>query len=354
MEVVSYKKFSRKFHKKNWRNNRPNVCQFELTFGCGLHCRHCYTDCYNKAGYIKKELHTKGVKLILDNVRQQGVLWLCFTGGDPLTRRDFLELYAYARGKGFIITIFTNAYSMNRRIAEYLKDRPPFAIEITLNAVTQDLYEKITQVKGSFAKAMQGIGFVLKAKLPLKIKADATKYNCRELPKIENFVEGLGLKFKPNILLHSRLNRDLPLRNLRNSPQQVLSLNRNKKYSRDNCNLSSYALPRMPYHKLFRCAIGCGDGLYIDPYGNLVPCICIREPNRNLLKEDIRGARQKVLNWIRTRYLTGDSECARCPIRSSCYNCPGRALLEIGDLEGRVSWFCELAHLQHASERASK
>ncbi len=347
MKIISYKKFSRRFHEKNWRNKRPNVCQFELTFNCGLHCRHCYANCYNKAEYIKKELHTKEVKLILDKVYETGVLWLCFTGGDPLTRSDFLELYTYAKNKGFIITIFTNAYSMNRIIVECLKDNPPFGIEITLNAVTQNLYEKIARVKGSYAMAMQGINFILKAGLPLKIKTDATKYNYRELPKIRTFVKGLGLKLNLNSFINGRLNRDLTPCNLRISPDEALSLNGKRRLLLTDCNFSRYAVRRTPYHKLFHCAIEGGDGLYIDPYGNLVPCICIRKPRANLIKEDIEEARKKVLDWVKVRYSSEDYECLRCSIRSNCYSCPGKALLETGDLQGRVSWFCNLAHLKH-------
>lgn len=345
MRIIPYKDFSSKFHKKNWQNKKPNVCQFELTFGCGLHCKYCYSDCYNKARFIQRELDTREIKLILDKVYSQGMLWLCFTGGDPLTREDFLELYAYAKNKGFIITIFTNGYSMNKKIAEYLKDKSPFVIEITLNAVTEDLYERMSQVKGSFAKAMNGINLILKANLPLKIKTQVTKDNLRELPKIKKFVESLGLKFRPSVFLHSRLNGDLVPCNLRISPQEVLSLNGNKRAPIDDCELLPQTAHRTPHTAFFRCAIGGGDGIYIDPYGNTFPCDCIRKSKINLLKEDVEEAQDKVLDWVRTRYFANNSKCQSCSIRNTCFNCPGKALLETGDLEGRVDWFCALAHL---------
>ncbi|GAF88367.1 unnamed protein product, partial [marine sediment metagenome] len=118
MREIQYKTFSLRTHKINWLLKRPNVCQFELTFGCNLHCKHCYTDCYNKPAYLKKELKTREVKFILDKVYKAGVIWLCFTGGDPLTRKDFLDIYSDAKDKGFIITLFTNGYSMTEEIAK--------------------------------------------------------------------------------------------------------------------------------------------------------------------------------------------------------------------------------------------
>lgn len=345
MRIIPYQDFSLKFHKKNWQSKKPNVCQFELTFGCDLHCKHCYSDCYNKAKYLKRELNTAEVKFILDKVYRRGALWLCFTGGDPLTRKDFLELYAYAKNKGFIVTLFTNAYSMNKKIIDNLKDKPPFVIEITLNAVTQKLYEKISQVKGSYAKAMQGIELILKASLPFKIKTQVTQDNLGQLPKIKQFIKKLGLVFRPNILAHSRLNGDLTPAKLRISPQEALHLNGDKRLSLDDCDSVPSPQSPAPSRKLFLCAIAGGDGVHIDPYGNTFPCNCIREPKVSLLKETIADAREKVLNWVRIRQFNGNSKCQSCPIRNICHNCPGKALLETGNLEGVVGWFCGLAHL---------
>lgn len=72
MKEISYKVFSLKAHRNNWQLHKPNVCQFELTFKCGLNCKHCYTSCYNKLNYISKELSTKQVKQILDRVYEAG------------------------------------------------------------------------------------------------------------------------------------------------------------------------------------------------------------------------------------------------------------------------------------------
>jgi radical SAM protein with 4Fe4S-binding SPASM domain len=351
MRTASYKAFSLKFHKKNWLDRRPSLCQFELTFGCALRCKHCYTDCYNKAGYIRRELNTKEVKLILDKVHDRGILWLCLTGGDPLTRKDFFEIYAYAKNKGFIITIFTNAHSMTRRIAGYLKNNPPFVIEVTLNAVKQVTYEKITQVEGSFSKTKKGIDLILRAGLPLKIKTQVTKDNLEELPQIKKFMESSGLKFRPSVFLHNRINGDSTPSNLRISPQEVLSLNGKRKLSLSDCDLSLDSELRAQSCELFRCAVSGGDGIHIDPRGNIVPCSCIREPKVNLLKEDLAEARGKVLDWVRTRYFSGNIKCQSCPIRSKCYNCPGKALLETGNLEGIVNWYCDLAHYEYKAKK---
>ena len=80
------------------------VGQFELTHRCNLRCQHCYIVRNNK----KAELTYKEICRVIDEVRKEGCLWLCLTGGEPLLREDFLDIYSYAYKKGFIITIFTN------------------------------------------------------------------------------------------------------------------------------------------------------------------------------------------------------------------------------------------------------
>lgn len=362
MQEIQYKTFSLKTHKKNWYFKSPNLCQFELTFRCGLHCKHCYTDCYNKPDFIKDELDTKKIKLILDKVYGAGVIWLCFTGGDALTRKDFLDIYAYAKNKGFIISIFTNAYSMTKETADYFGKSPPFVLEITLNAVTKKKYEQISQVKGSFEKVMDGVKMIMQRKLTLKIKTQVTKDNLEELPKIKKFVEDLGLNFNPSPFLHARLDKNLGPCSLRIKPEEVAGLdkrlfNTSNKLFNDDCRLilnsknqspkTNHRTPNVTHQKpntnLFSCAIGGGDGIHIDPYGNLVPCICIRESKINLLKESVEQARNRILSWVRSKTFPINSKCEACLIKDDCRLCPGKALLDTGSLGEPVEWFCELA-----------
>jgi radical SAM protein with 4Fe4S-binding SPASM domain len=343
MKEIQYKTFSWQTHKKNWKFKKPNVCQFELTFECGLRCKHCYTDCYNSPAYIKKELNTRKIKIILDKVFDAGVIWLCLTGGDPLTRKDFLDIYSYAKDKGFIITIFTNAYSMTKEIADYLQKRPPFVIEMTLNGVTKETYEKVSQIKGSFDKAMEGVKLILNAKIPLKIKTQVTKDNIKEISLIKNFIEDLGITFRPNYTLYARLNGDLAPCDLRLSPEEILGSMGVKKESIDDCQLSQNTNNTGSGVNLFNCAIGGNDGINIDPYGNAFPCALIRKPVFNLLDTDILYAADKITALIKEKKFTKDSKCKACDLRESCLWCPGRALVETKDMETPIPYYCELA-----------
>jgi len=58
---------------------------------------------------------------ILDEVADAGCLWLLITGGEPLLRPDFRDIYMYAKRKGFLITLFTNGTLLDADIADQLK-----------------------------------------------------------------------------------------------------------------------------------------------------------------------------------------------------------------------------------------
>lgn len=347
MKKTQYKNFSWNTHRTNFELEKPSICQFELTFKCDFHCRHCYTDCYNKPDYAKTELGLEKVKSIIDKIYDAGIIWLCFTGGDPLVRKDFLHIYRYAKKKGFIVTIFTNGYSMDKRIAGELKDNPPFVVEITLNAASREVYEKISRKHGSFSKTMQGIDLILSSKIPLKIKTQVTKDNLAALPKTEQFIRSLGQEFRPSFDLFPRLNGDLAPCSLRVAPKEIFRLSaKMTDKSEEGClRVADLSRTNTKQWSLFRCAIGSGDGLHVDPRGNSFACNLIRTPAFNLLKFGVKEAINKSLSLIRNRQFKTDSKCKDCSFLYSCRLCPGRAYLETKNLEAPLDHYCELAQL---------
>ncbi|MDD5565852.1 MAG: radical SAM protein [Candidatus Omnitrophica bacterium] len=350
MKEVKYQDFSFSAHSRNWQTARPSLCQFELTFRCGLHCRHCYTDCYNTASYASSELALKQITHILDTIFATGVLWVCFTGGDPLIRRDFLDIYAYAKAKGFIITVFSNGYSMTREIAAYFKKKPPFSIEITLNAAETQLYEAISQVPGSFKKAIFGIELIRKYGLPLVLKSQITRDNFGEFRKLERFAASVKAQFKPSINLHARLNGDAEPCAMRLPLEDFVKLNGFQIDGDEGCS-GGFRKGAAEVHRLFQCAVLSGDGFQIDPQGNVFLCNLLRKPSFNALKDDLRTGLRRLLDEMRAMVFRSDSECSSCRLRGLCHSCPGKAYLETGDCEKPVPYFCRLAKDYLASKQ---
>jgi len=340
------------FYHKNLRKKElfPLEGQIELTYRCNLNCIHCYC----KGSEDKeKELNTYAWKKILDEIQKEGCLFLAFTGGEPLIREDFLEIYAYAKKNGFIITLFTNGQLFNQKILDYLTKAPPYSIEITLNGITKQTYEKITQVKGSFYRVIKNIKKLVKNNLPLIIKTNLMKENKDEIIKIKKWTEiilGPALnknhfKFKYDHLIYPRLNQDKTPTQQRLSFKEVLEV-----FKKDPDLWREY---QEELHKDFPDFSRDGDYLYhcnawmkqffINPYGKLKFCSFYEKFSVDLKKTSFKkGFYENFPLLLKERFKT-DSQCRTCPLRPLCYFCPARAYLEKNDEEAPIEYYCEFA-----------
>lgn len=170
----------------------PFACQWEITCRCNLRCVMCYTDCFNRPEKIREELTTGEILRIMDELAAAGCVELCLTGGEPLTRPDFREIYEHAHARGFLITIFTNGTLLTEGIADWLAARVPHRIEISLHSLMEDRFDGITRGKGSFQRCMNAVRLALDRKLPLVLKTTAMTVNKDEVLAIKRHVEGLG------------------------------------------------------------------------------------------------------------------------------------------------------------------
>ena len=105
----------------------PYSCQWEITCRCNLRCVMCYTDCFNHPDAIRQELNTTEILRIMDELAKAGTLELCLTGGEPLARPDFFQLYEHAIRSGFLVTVFSNGTLITEAHANRFAALPPAA-----------------------------------------------------------------------------------------------------------------------------------------------------------------------------------------------------------------------------------
>ena len=195
--TVQEKEFGHQFMTKLDGRRFPLSGQWELTCRCNLHCVMCYTDCFNTPDRLRQELSFPKIVRIMDEIQEAGCLELCLTGGEPLARKDFLDIYAYAKQKGFLLTVFTNGTLLTEEIADYWVQDPPKMIEISFHGLTKESFDRITQGPGSYERCLRGIRLILERNLPLILKTTGMTVNRDEVLKIKEYVAGLG-KDRPN------------------------------------------------------------------------------------------------------------------------------------------------------------
>ena len=170
----------------------PLFCQWEITCRCNLRCVMCYTDCFNRPDMIRNELSTSEIIRIMDELAEAGCVELCLTGGEPLARPDFFDIYGHAKTNGFLVTLFTNGTLITEAVADRLAALPPHRIEISLHGLRENTFEAVTQGKGSFQRCMRAIQLLLDRKLPLTLKTTAMTVNKDEILAVKRYVQSLG------------------------------------------------------------------------------------------------------------------------------------------------------------------
>ena len=329
----------------NRKSRIPESGLFELTYRCNLECVHCY--CKGSED-LDKELSTTEVKGVLDQLHKEGCLGITFSGGEPLIREDFWEIYLSAKRKGFLIDIFTNGTLLTEEKQKFLQRYPPRSIEITLNGITKETYEAITQVQGSFDKVMANIKELVSRDMPLVIKANCLKQNKEQIAKIKAFSKELfgkdkkRFKFDPHI--YPRLNQDKTPCRYRLSPSELKEIMQS-----DTEIYAEYEKRLKAEHGLARdkeFLYQCSSWLtrfFINPYGRLKFCQFTENFSTDLRKDSFKQGFYNVFPLLMKERFKSNSKCKDCRLRSFCLHCPARAYLEAGDEEPAVSYFCELA-----------
>ncbi|MDD5069871.1 MAG: radical SAM protein [Candidatus Omnitrophica bacterium] len=345
METKEYKDFSWDFHAK--LGHKPIVAQIELTYRCPLHCAHCYTDCYNNRESLKDEMMADQVKAILDKCQRAGVVWLCFTGGDPMMRYDFSELYLYAKSCGFIVSVFTSLAALTEDIFETFKQNPPFNIETTLNAGESASYKEITKTD-FFQRQVDNIKRIKESGLDIRVKTQVTKQNVLEIDKIKELVERLGFEFRPSTILFARLNSDTAPCKLRLEPKDAIRVNKTYGFYDPETETPGVKskiddMAAESSDNLFSCAVG-GHSFHVSVKGEMFLCSCLRNPNYDLLSKGatVNQGFFSLNQEVRAMRFNTDSLCRSCQYRLICKWCPGRAVLETGSMEEPIDYFCQL------------
>ncbi len=345
-----YKEFSRALHGDAGKDAKVVNATIELTYGCNLHCVHCYTDCYNQPQLIKeRELPYEEVIRILDQLHDEGVLWICFTGGEIFMQQDFFDIYLYAKDKGFLITLFTNVTMITKKIADFLAEHPPFSVSTSCHGATEETFDKVTQVNGSFQCFKEGIRFLLERNLPVNVKTKAMTLNKHQLDEIKAFIEGLGLKCQVSTDIYPRLNGDLEPCEYRLSPDEVIAVS--EQFANDcehkECQAQHASWEPMPPpdDRLYRC--GCGTTqVHISAWGKLGACTFVGQPRADLRKTSVAEGIAEVFPLVRATTYQTNSSCRTCHVHRLCHKMPSIAWAENDDPEQPVEHFCQVAFKQ--------
>ena len=352
MIETTYTAFSLGVHERQLGKRMPMEVSIELTHRCPLECQHCYNNLpMADKSARNRELSLDEYKRLLDQIAESGCFWILFTGGEIFARADFLDIYAYAKSKGFLITLFTNGTMVTDRIANFLAEYRPFAIEITLYGATRETYEALTQIPGSYDRCMRGIRMLLDRKLPLKLKTVPTTVNRHEVYEMQRMAEqDFGVDFKFDPLVNPRTDCSQSPLTVRLNPEDAVALDFHEPRRRADYKKlvdRDLALPAnsFPPENMYACGGGV-TSCAIDPYGHISICVLSHQESYDWRSGDFRTGWDDFLGKVRGKKRTRQTKCDACRIHSLCGMCAANGELEKGDAESPVEFLCEVAHLR--------
>ena len=343
----------------------PFLVVWDFTHKCNLNCKHCYSN----SGIVgKKELTTSQATYVVDQLADAGVTALAFSGGEPLSRKDFFEVARHAVERGLYVSVATNGTLLTKENVKKLKITGVNYVEVSVDGATAQTHDEFRGVPGAFEKAVTGLKNCVEEELCACIATTATKSNLAEMPAIIDLAIEIGAKrftyfnFIPTGRGEALRDQDLEPEEREELMRYLL--NRMSKGCKTTILTTAPQLARvalqcqgsagtgevtmsmahMQTARVSRKAVpladfigGCGAGrLYcsLSPQGDVHPCVFLPINVGNVKTEKFRDVwlNSDLFNELRDRdNLKG--ACGRCSFKYTCGGCRARAKAYCEDIQ---------------------
>jgi AdoMet-dependent heme synthase len=334
---------------------RPYVVSWNLTYRCNLACEHCYLDAggtplvgtENFAD--RSELGTDECFRVIDDIA--GFAPECLTiltGGEPLLRRDILEIVRRASERGLWVVVGTNGVSITENLARRLSDAGARGLSLSLDALDPDRHDRFRNVRGAWRNTVEGAEILNRTGLPFIVQTTAGSHNLGELDAIADFAhDRLGARVW-NLYFLVPTGRGQFVSDI--TPAQydevLASLYRiQRKYDRRmlvNAKCAPHYIKTMlenglpPTRTYAGGAGGCPAGTHymgIRPNGDVTPCPYLPVFAGTLRRSSLADlwSSSELFTGIRHRSSLG-GRCGSCEMNGHCGGCRARAYGMTGDL----------------------
>lgn len=311
----------------------PIIGNFELTRKCPLNCVICYNERKQK-----RELSTNEILNLLDQIADAGCIHINFTGGDPLTRVDFPDIYKHAIELGMFPSLESELVYLTDDVKRILCEYPPHILSVSLYAADDDVFRIVTRTKFSADRVFSHVKELSAAGIPIRARTPLTKLNIGQAGKIARFCRELGIVYNPTTKIFwtqggSRMD------DLRCSPDCV-------KENSDGDPIYDYlySLTEKLWNKPVvkrSCETGISD-FNISAYGEMNFCITFWKPEYDLLSGSFADAWN---NWYPLFRRQEGDYCLGKALFGNGENCPWGCLYSNPEIDTSKSLF------EHAKDR---
>lgn len=320
----------------------PLDVSVELTHKCNFRCQHCYIPDFTAPNLLS----TERVLQLLEELKAAGTLFLTLTGGELFLRKDWYEIARRARTLGFFLRLFTNASLIEETIADQIAGLPA-SVEVSLYAMDEETFERVTQSPGSFRKTLRGIQLLRDRGVEVLLKVPVMNLNRGAVAQVFAYARRIGAQCRADTKIVAKKNGNLAPLRLRVRESELVSF-----YSGP---YSGCGLPGSDASSVRDNGPLCAAGVRycnITAKGDVLACNILPQVAGNIRELSFLEIweRSSWLVYLRGLRRQDLKICATCTKLSYCGRCHAQALVEDGDLLGPSSWAC--AHAEALEEAA--
>ena len=327
----------------------PLEGNIDLTYRCNNTCRHCWLWIAPNAPEQRDELTFDEIRKIADDARAMGTRSWNISGGEPMIRPDFPEIFEYLTHKATHYSLNTNGTLITPEIAQQLKRKGNKMI--ALYGATAETYDHVARHEGGFEQAMRGFRYMQEAGAGFTVQLIPMRDNWHEWEQMQELAKSLSRHWRVGAPWLFKSACGSPARNAeidcqRLDPREVIELD--KPYMSQESNGKHEYQPTAGDDRLFASCIDGRRNFHIDPYGGMTFCAFLKDP---AMRYDLRNgtfqeAWENFIPSLADKVYGGleyFEHCAICENRNDCRWCPVFGYLEHGRYDSPVEYLCAAA-----------
>jgi MoaA/NifB/PqqE/SkfB family radical SAM enzyme len=326
--------------------------KLDLTYRCNNSCRHCWIKSSSCCDRKSVEMSFDEVISVLDEGRKLGCSRWALSGGEPMIREDFSEIFEHLTQLPSSYSLNTNGTLITPKIARLMTKKGTKMV--SLYGATAATHDYITRTPGSFEAAIHGMKYLNEAGAGFIVQIVPMKANYHELDAMKALAMELSIywKFGASWLYLSAYGDEAQNREIigqRLDPAVAVELaNPRPETTGPDDESAGHTPTECSDDTLFNSCVCRGSSFHVDPYGFASHCSFIRDPELryDLRKGSLRDYIENVHTALACRIRGGEEyleNCGECSLREDCKWCPAYACLEHGRYSARVDYLCELA-----------
>lgn len=331
----------------------------DLTYRCNNICRHCWLWEAKNSPQGYEELSFEEIKRIVTEARQMGCQAWGISGGEPMLREDFVEIFDYITRKAVTYSLNTNGTLITPAIARLLTRKGNKMV--ALYGATAEVHDHVTRNPGSFEATMRGFAYLQEAGASFIVQVVPMRDNYHQYNKMLDLARSLSPNYRVGaawlwLSACTSNGRNREIANQRLDPADVIVLNepypdlQTLAEGRDKVsNTQSHSCGLVGQDdRLFASCIAARRDFHIDPYGGMSFCYYIKDPalRYDLRQGTFREAWDEFIPSLADIVRGGDEyqdNCGSCELRADCRWCAVYGYLEHGRYSAKVEYLCQVA-----------